>query len=272
MPANRQVVCLAVLMLLSGCDTLKKSKDVFFNRFKVSTTSMSPAIEPGETYSLVTTTEFRLNQVVGYHPPKEFRFENADVVYANRLVGLPGDTLEMKNGELFLNKKIYPIKLSLKHAYTVVASAIINERHLEGLELVDRYHKESDVIYLFFATPAEISSLKKISVVKEARSEILNADGGGETVSMKISALNRDNWGPLILPRKGQRIRLTTKNYKAYENMLPPGKEFPTETEVTSTEDYYFVLGDNRHNALDSRYTGLIPQHEMVGVLVGAEQ
>ena len=89
----------------------------------------------------------------------------------------------------------------------------------------------------------------------------------------------RDNFGPLWIPQKGVTVKLNLENLPLYERIISSyeGNELSVEddgtiringetvTEYTFRQDYYFMMGDNRHNSLDSRYWGFVPEDHIVG-------
>lgn len=262
-----RILLVSRLLVFSAmsCDMLKKSKDVFLNKFRISTPSMSPTLEIGEIYSVITMDSFKVNQIVAYHPSKKWRNEN-ETVWVHRLVGKPGDVIEMRNGVLSINKAMYSYSITLKHSYVVQTSSPLDEKKIQSFE----HSLLSLNTYRFFATPEEIVSLKANPEITEVFSLIAEEDVWEEE-ALKVVGTNKDNWGPLRIPKHGDKVLLTESNLKQYETLITEHEHqaMPAvNDEYTIKEDYYFVLGDNRHNALDSRFTGFIPQHDMVGVMV----
>jgi len=195
-------------------------------------------------------------------PPASFNFGDDKAIWVARLVGLPGDILEMKEGRLYSNGKLYPHQ-NLKHSYTVDTNMQLNKRKYEGFE----YLESQPGKYVFHATREQISELKKNKAVDKITSNIMAPGVHEPTMFLN----NRDNWGPIRVLRKGMRLPANTHNKEYYESTLKVHEGFEAEQSDTSfymvQKDYYFLLGDNRHNALDSRYFGLIPYSSLVGVM-----
>src|SRR5689334_4930322 len=101
-------------LVLTGCEKIKRTSAFAFNRYQIKTPSMSPNLNIGDEYGVISVDSFKINQYGAYHPIKKFRRENVNVVYISRIIGLPGDSIEMKSGKVFVNGKKYPFKVNLK--------------------------------------------------------------------------------------------------------------------------------------------------------------
>jgi signal peptidase I len=84
------------------------------------------------------------------------------------------------------------------------------------------------------------------------------------------SGWTRDYYGPLWIPSRGATVKLTEENLPLYERIISVYEKSDlskaiADGEYTFKQDYYFMMGDNRHNSLDSRYWGFVPEDHIVG-------
>jgi signal peptidase I len=257
---------LIVVLALSSCNKVRKGHELLFNRYRISSPSMSPTLEVGRTFSVMSFDTLTLNQIIAYHPPKLFRHENDDVLYVSRLTGTPGNILEMRQGVLFVDRSPYPFALDLKHGYTVSTSAPLNERRLEGFD----FQSYGSDVYRFYMTRSQLQKLKLNKAVVDIKMLYADNDEREPGFPMAVPGDNANNWGPIRIPKKGDQIVLTEENLPFNKTLLEEHegiRELTIGKTYTLTMDYYFVISDNRHNALDSRYSGFIPISQIDGIV-----
>lgn len=201
--------------------------------------------------------------------------------YIKRCVGLPGDTLISKDGQLFVNGKPQAAIEDMQYNYIVKTNGTsINPRKLDELNiaLADR-GKRSTSEYELPLTAAKVEALKKLNNVISI-TRVLYPLGMYEEVFpfSRNYNWNRDNFGPLVLPRKGATVSITKLTLPLYERAITAyeGNKLDMKEDgiyingkltdtYTFKMDYYWMMGDNRHMSADSRYWGYVPEDHIVG-------
>lgn len=232
-------------------------------------------------YLRLFDSEVERNDVVVFNYPMEDELPiDHRSFYIKRCIGLPGDTLQIKSKKVFIDGQEIGFPKYVSFNYHVESEIELTQDTLLRYDITEGGRESASNWWQLTLSDSAIKCLEKQSYITSIAPLNIKEDSYADYIFPFNNNYkwNVDHYGSLVIPKKGSEVLLTPSNIHIYRRVIKEYEgnkldwkdgEFIINDEVTNNYtfkmDYYFMMGDNRHNSSDSRFWGFVPESHIIG-------
>lgn len=241
----------------------------------------------GDSIYLTASRSFSVNQIQVAGPEEVARFSNETIIhrpvdktdfYIKRCVAAPGTVFELRNGFVYIDGEPIDEPEKIQFRYQIQSGVPLSPATFERLEIYMGDHIPPNLFHLNQAQVEAMRSLDNSISVERVDPGVRNPQYLFPHDPENFPGFDWDNYGPIPIPGIGETVQIDHSNIALYRRIINVYEDNDLQvtedgifingektTEYTFQQNYYWMVGDNRHNSEDSRVWGYVPEDHVVG-------